>query len=114
MKIVINDHRKIYAIQKEFSGQFPNLKIEFFAKPSKTGSTPSTKVVSSSKKLLECRSTHTEGVIEVFPSMYTLDLKDNFRDVYGLSVEIVGKSGKGLGEGPGGERLTLQEQNDSN
>ena len=114
MKIVLNDHRKIFAIQDEFSKLFPNLKIEFFAKPSKTGSAPSKKLVKqSSKTLLECRSTHTEGVIEVVPSMSVMELKDNFRDIYGLSVALFRKSGKSLSEEPGSDRLTLQEQNES-
>ena len=106
MKIIINDHRKIFAIQEEFSSLFPNLRIEFFAKPSKTGSASSDKLVNHSKKLLECRATHEEGIIEITPSMAIHELKDNFSDHFGLKVELVLKSGK-----PAREKLTLEEEN---
>jgi propanediol utilization protein len=43
MKIVINNNRKIFAIQEEFSKMFPGLNIEFFAKLSRPGDTPSKK-----------------------------------------------------------------------
>jgi hypothetical protein len=43
MKLTINDSRKIFAIQHEFSEIFPCLKVEFFAKPPKAGGVPSQK-----------------------------------------------------------------------
>ena len=112
MKITINDHRKIYAIQEEFSTLFPDLTIEFYAKPSKKGASPSRKLVKrGGKSLLECRSTHQEGVIEVVPSMTVLELKDNFRDIYGLTVEVSKKSRRDENAGPDTGQLSLQELN---
>ena len=43
MKIVINNKRRIFAIQEEFSTMFPGLVIAFFAKPSRPGAAPSKK-----------------------------------------------------------------------
>lgn len=112
MKIVINNNRKIFAIQKEFSDMFPGLKIGFFAKPSKPGATPSVKLVrQSSKTLQECRAISKEGTIEILPSMNIADLKENFRDVYGLSVEIYQKAGNGSNENPVSDKLTFEEIN---
>lgn len=36
MKITINNHRKVFAIQEEFNTAFPYLKLEFFSKPHKS------------------------------------------------------------------------------
>jgi len=89
MQIVINNHRKIFAIQKEFSQVFPELTIDFYAKPSNSGSGPSSKMVKhSSRSLQDCRAISKQGTIEILPSMSIPDMKENFRDVYGLSVEI--------------------------
>ncbi len=111
MKIVINDHRKIFAIQEEFNGMFPNLEIEFFAKPSKIGSVSSKKLVGHSKKLLACRATHEEGAIEILPSMTIHELKDNFSDVFELTVKIVRKSSDSERALPVREKFTLQAEN---
>ena len=89
MKIVINSNRKIFAIQDEFSEMFPGLTIAFYAKPSHPGAAPSTKLIRhSGKTLQDCRINSNDGIIEILPSMNISDLKENFRDVYGLSVEI--------------------------
>ena len=92
MKIVINNSRKISAIQSEFNSIFPAYKIVFHAKPSKPGSAPSEKLIShSSKTLQSCRAVHNEGFLEVHSTMDIRDLEENFRDIFGLSVEIVPK-----------------------
>lgn len=93
MKIEINDHRKIFAIQKEFSASFPGLKIEFHEKPNKKDGPASEKLVkSSSKTLIECRTIHNEGFISIHAQMTTGDLKQCFRDNYGITIELFQKS----------------------
>ena len=89
MKITINDHRKVLAVQQEFNKVFPDLRLEFHSKPSKAGAAPSEKLVKHrGKTLLECRSTHEKGEIELNPSMSVEEIRENFRDAFGLSVEI--------------------------
>jgi hypothetical protein len=112
MKIVINNNRKIFAIQEEFSNIFPGLTIAFYAKPSKPGSAPSTKLIRhSGKTLQDCRAISNDGIIEILPSMNISDVKENFRDVYGLSVEIFQKGGNGSNKNPVNDNLTLEEIN---
>ena len=112
MKIAINNSRKIFAIQEEFSNMFPCLKLEFFAKPSRPGAAPSKKLVRhSSKTLQDCRAISKEGTIDILPSMNISDLKEHFRDVYGLSVEIFQKAGDGTDEKPVSGELTIEEIN---
>ncbi len=55
MKITINDHRKVFAIEEEFNQMFPNLKIEFMAKPSAAGAKHSDMPVAQSKTIADCR-----------------------------------------------------------
>ena len=112
MKIAINNSRKIFAIQEEFSNMFPCLKLEFFAKPSRPGAAPSKKLVRhSSKTLQDCRAISREGTIDILPSMNISDLKENFRDIYGLSVEIFRKAENGADDTPVSDKLTLEEAN---
>ncbi|MCD6018776.1 MAG: hypothetical protein K0S53_1897 [Bacteroidetes bacterium] len=93
MKIEINNHRKIFAIQKEFSGLFPCLKIEFHEKSNKQSGPPSHKLVKSSSKCLsECRTLHNDGTISITPQMSTGDLKQSFRDNFGLTIEVFQKT----------------------
>jgi hypothetical protein len=90
MKITINDHRKVSAIQEEFSSVFPDLRLEFHARPSRVGAPPAEKLVRDrGKSLLDCRSTHEKGEIDIEPGMSAEEIKENFRDAFGLSVEIL-------------------------
>ena len=66
MKIQINDHRKIFALQEEFNRFFPNFKIEFLGKPSKVGNPPSEKMVKANKTLGDCRVVHNKGELTPF------------------------------------------------
>jgi len=112
MKIVINDHRKIFAVQKEFSDMFPYLKIEFFSKPKKPGASSSKKMMKHpSKTLGECRVVHTKGMLSIRPSMTVGDLQQIFRDIYGLSIQVFRKSGNLWHETNTTYKWTLAEQN---
>jgi len=112
MKIVINNNRKISAIQQEFGKMFPGLTLAFYAKPSHPGAAPSEKLIRhSGKTLQDCRAISNDGVIEILPSMNISDVKGNFRDVYGLSVEIFKKGRNGPNENPVNDNLTLEEIN---
>lgn len=112
MKIVINDHRKISAIQEEFNTVFPYLKIEFFSKPHKQGGASAKKLIKhGSKTLGECRTIHTKGHISITPKMTVVDLEQRFGDVYGLGVQVFRKSGKVWLETTVTDGWTLEEQN---
>ncbi len=112
MKISIKDNRKIFAIQKEFSSEFPFLKIQFFGKSNtKTGKSSIKIVKHSSKELSDCRTQHNDGDIEITPEMSVVNLEENFRDVFGLHVEILRKSGKAWLETSVTGNWSLKEQN---
>lgn len=112
MKITINDHRKIFAIQEEFNTVFPYLKLEFFSKPHKPGGESPKKLVKhNSKTLSECRTIHNAGEITITSKMTVMDLEQRFSDVYGLSVQVFRKSGKVWLETTVTDGWTLEEQN---
>lgn len=112
MKITINDHRKIFAIQKEFSEMLPYLKLEFFGKPNKSDGPSSTKIIKHPAKTIgQCRLIHNNGTLTITPSMTVTDLEQAFRDVYGLSVQVFRKSGKAWLETTVTNNWTLEKQN---
>jgi len=112
MNIDINDHRKIYSIQHDFNAAFPNLKIEFHAKPHKSGGVASDKMVETASKTLgQCRVEHNKGTITVTPNMTIEEIKQNFSDVYGLSVNITKKVGNNWVKLDSNHHLTLADHN---
>jgi hypothetical protein len=113
METVINNNRKVYAIQKEFNTLFPKLKIQFYAKPANPNGEHSPKLITkSSKSLKDCRAIHEEGIIEILPSMTIAELKSRFSDTYGLFIEINHMSTDGTEQNPVDESLTLGENNE--
>jgi len=94
MKIEINNFRKIFAIKEEFNVFFPDLEIEFYEKPNTSGGSPSEKLVKhDSKNLGDCRVIHNSGFLSIFPGMTAGELKHNFSNIFGLSIELFIKNG---------------------
>jgi hypothetical protein len=112
MKLIINDNRKIFALQKEFSKMFPYLKLEFFAKPSHVGGVPSKKMIKhSSKTLGECRAVHTSGLLTVTPETLVGELEQDFRDNFDLTVLVFRKSGSAWIETSSTDGWSLEHEN---
>ena len=112
MKILINDHRKIFTIQEEFNIVFPYLKLEFFSQPHLKGAEPIQKMIKpDDKTLAEYRIIHKQGEITISGSMTVADLEQNFFDIYGLEVQIFRKSGKAWLGTTITDSWTLEEQN---
>ncbi len=112
MIITINDNRKIFAIQEEFTQVFPYLKLEFFSKPHKPGgASPKSLVKHHSKTLGECRSVHNNGRITITAAMKVSELEQRFSDVYGLGIQVFRKSGKVWLETTVTDDWTLEKQN---
>lgn len=112
MNIIINDHRKIFAIQEAFSKAFPYLKLEFLSKPhTSTGSSSPKLVRRNSKTLGECRVVHNKGKITITPNMSVADLEQKFSDVYGLKIQVYRKSGTSWLETSVTDGWSLEEQN---
>ncbi len=111
MKISINDHRKVFAIQEEFNGAFSNLKLEIHAKPHQSNGATDNEYCKQSAHLSECRTVHESGDITVTPHIPAANLEQNFRDVYGLGVEVFKKSGTAWVSTVDSAELSLEELN---
>lgn len=110
--IKVNDKRKIAALQEEFNQLFPYLNLEFFSKPHKTGEgSAKTFIQSNAKTLGECRTLHQDGSINIVPTMTVAELEQEFREVFGLSVQVFRKSGKIWLETTVTDSWTLKKQN---
>jgi hypothetical protein len=110
--IAITDERKLHGVQKELNDAFPDLKIEFFARPHSSSGTPSKKFVKGiSRKISDCRIIHTEGHIELNSAMTVRELEDVFRDKFGLSVQLFCKSDRDWIEIAATATWTLEKQN---
>lgn len=115
MKIDINDHRKLHAIQEEFVSLFPNLRLEFYSRASHVKDAhPEKPVDNLAKTLGQCRNVHTKGTLTITPNMTVAELQNNFDDVYGVRVHVLKKEGNGWVEPADKNRLTLNEQNNTN
>lgn len=93
MKILINDHRKLFAIRSDFSKMFPQLELVFFARPDHQKSDASKKMIARENKTIgECRIIHNKGTITITPHITVAELEENFSSVYGLSVRVMTKN----------------------
>ena len=113
MQIIINDHRKIFAVQKEFSNLFPYLQLEFFGKPNKVNAQHSKKIMKHSAKTIgECRTIHNKGTLTISPYMTVAELEENFMGIYGVGVRVMRKSGRLYVETTTTNNWTLGKQNE--
>lgn len=113
MELLINDHKKIFSIQEEFNAIFPYLKLEFFSTPHYTGeATPKKSIMPGCKTLNECRTIHNNGSISITPYMTVSDLEQRFQNIFGLSVQVMRRSGKVWLETTVTDVWTLQKQNE--
>ncbi|MBI1767155.1 MAG: hypothetical protein HYR67_02130 [Bacteroidetes bacterium] len=110
MKIQINDHRKIFAVQEEFNKFLPHMRIDFLSKSSHLKSSASEKLMDGSKTLGDCRVVHAKGDLTLLHSMTVADLKETLRDVYGLSVVVLRRSGTKWIETEENANFSLDEQ----
>ncbi len=112
MKIYLSDHISIHEIQRQFSAEFPYLKIVVKAKPHVLNGSASEKDEKGSSTLGDCRTIHNSGTLTINPEMTVTELEQNFRDVYGLTVQIQRKTKASWIETSVTNSWTLQAQNE--
>jgi hypothetical protein len=112
LKILISDSRKISAIQEEFNNRYPFLKLEFFSGKHAAGEPTARKLMKPVGKTIgECRRTHKRGHIQIDSEMTVAELERQFRELYGLNVQLFRKSGKLWLETSVTDGWTLEAQN---
>lgn len=112
MEIQINDSRTILDVQKEFSREFPFLKIEFFETPhSEKAPSPKSKMYAHERTLAQCRKIHEEGALHISPENSVAQIEKELWEKFGLSAQIFRKSGKLWIETSLTDSWTLERQN---
>jgi hypothetical protein len=106
MKITIHDQKKIHEIQKEFSKQFPNLKLDFFESHEKAKHL----LLHPTHTIGECRKVHLKGDLHIEPHMKICELKQGLHDTFGLHTEVYRKVGNDWLE-TATETWSLEKQN---
>ncbi len=108
----IRDDRTIDSIQEEFAKEFPYLKLEFFTRTNSIANPNFKKIVKHNSKFIrECRTIHNNGTINILPNMSIATLEQNFKTEFGLSVQVLRKSGKVWLETTLTNNWSLAEQN---
>lgn len=112
MKLQISDKRKISAIQEEFNQLFPFLKIDFFQKLHKPRrDAPKNQIKLLRGAISEFRSTQKNGALTVIPSMTVAELEQKLNETFGLSAQVLRKSGNVWLKTTVTDGWTLEEQN---
>jgi len=109
----ISDDKKISAIQADFNGQFPFLKLEFFHHRHKIfRGSPKNDMVSGELTLAQCRKKHVSGTIHINDNLKVSELEKLFQEMYGLSAQVFRKSGRSWIETTVTDDWSLKQQND--
>jgi len=112
MEILINDSRTISEVQRDFSREFPFLKLEFFDAPYKEEKAlPKSKMFTHDKKLAVCRKKHVDGKLEIAKDEKVRDLETELWKAFGLSAQVFRKSGNLWIETSLTDSWTLEQQN---
>lgn len=110
--MVISDNKRISEIQAEFQKKFPYLKLEFYLTPHKEGEvTANAALIDPAKTIAEVRSVHSEGELSINGHLKVSTLEANFREQYGLNVQVFRRSRKIWLQTTATDEWTLSEQN---
>jgi hypothetical protein len=112
MQLKIDDNQSIADIQAVFARNFPYLKLEFFSIHHESGQGTAGKyLIIPTKHIGQCRTNQHTGTIFITPGMTVEKLEKEFRNVYGLAVQVFRKSGNVWLETTVTDSWTLQKQN---
>ena len=94
MVLTIDNSRRIEDLQREFSREFPFLRMEFYDRDLVSNDVANCKrAKDGSKYLSDCGVSFTHDTVHVEPTMTVRELEHVFRDKYGLVMEVYRQSG---------------------
>lgn len=112
MNILISDNRNLQQLQQQFSENFPYLKLEFFTRQNRTGQGPARKLIKTQGQTIgQCRTINNKRQVSISATMTVAELEQQFRENYGLNVQVLRKSGKVWLETTVTNGWTLDQQN---
>lgn len=89
MILRIDDHRSIEDLQDKFEQCFPGLRIEFYDQSHDWLEPTSSKHLIPAERLIgEIRKIHNSGTLEIKSWFQTGKVEQDFKELYGLNVQI--------------------------
>ncbi|MGV3656591.1 MAG: hypothetical protein ACO1NX_01505 [Chitinophagaceae bacterium] len=111
MILSINDNKFIIDLQEKFSECFPYLKIEFYSRPCVPPKMPVfNQVLPGTLKLSDVRKSHEPGLMDIKSYFKTGQVEQDFRQLFGLNVQILRKENNNWIKTTHTKSLTLQQQ----
>ena len=113
MHIDLTSRQSIQSIQKEFTTQFPFLRIDFYSNTSQVGETKAhERIVPSARTLTPCNSDQKGQCICLTPKTSVAEAEQKIMEVYGLMAQIERKSGTIWLGTRSTDKWTLEKQNE--
>ena len=93
-EIIVKDSKTIGEIKNEFNSHFPHLKLEFYSGDHAIGEGSLNKEKIEDNLLLkDIRLNHSIGELSIHGNQKTSTLEENFKNTFGLYVQVFRKSG---------------------
>ncbi len=109
----ITDDISLRQVKLEFQDKFPWLKLEFYRSSHESGKASSEDDhLDDDKTIGEVRKVQTEGELSIHGNLKVASLEEEFRDSYGLNVQVFRRSGEIWLQTTSTDDWTLTEQND--
>jgi len=113
MQLRIYNNETIGDLQDKFNECFPHLKLEFYRKPhSQQHASLEVDRIKGDWKIGEIRKKHNTGVLEIKSWEKAGDVKQHFKDEFGLYVQIFCKENDKWIQSEKSDKLTLAEQSE--
>lgn len=111
MILNINDNQFIIDLQEKFEECFPLLKIEFYDKPCPCGKLPPPhQLLPANLRLSDCRRQHDPGLLDIKSYYKTGRIEMDFKEIFGLYVQIFRRENNKWVGTCRTKNLTLQQQ----
>ena len=111
--MIIQDSKSIKDIQGEFHRMFPGLKMVFYkVKHDNHEGSEKDLEYTNDHKLMDIRQRHTEGTIEIEPTMTVREIEQSFEELFGLHIQVFRKSGPVWLQTITTDDWTLKKQNE--
>lgn len=113
MHIEINDSTSLREIQTVFSAFYPYLKLAFYKKAhEKYAASKAIDCIDPDMHMGDMMQTHVAGLLEILPLSKVADVENEFQRRFGLSAQVLRKTGDGWEQTTGMDDFNLKELNE--
>ena len=110
MILRIDDNKSIEDLQDKFEQCFPGLRLEFYGQSHNwSEATPSKYQIPSERLIGDIRKIHSSGILEIKSWFLTGRVEQDFKEMYGLNVQIFRLKNKKWVQTTQSDNLTLAQ-----